>query len=200
MAELKFTDTRSRLVGYVRVSSVEQETALQLAAMAQAGITVVFEEKRSSVVDRPVLREALASLQRGDTLCVYKIDRLARSLMDLMVLLNELAAKGCTFRSLTEPIETTTPAGRLMVQILGSFAEFERAVIRERCAAGRLAAKARGVKMGGPRSFDYERAAELRLQGWSYVRIAAELGAHKGSIRHALTRTGMVPFQKRSAS
>ena len=186
MAIQESTGTVGRLIGYARVSTNEQETALQLAAMRLAGIELIFEEKRSSVVHRPVLAQALAALRPGDTLCVYKVDRLARSLIDLMTLLRDLEKRGVAFRSLTEPIETATPAGRLMLQILGAFAEFERNVIRERCAAGRCEAKARGVRFGRPRSFDRAEAVRLRASGLSWVAVGQRLGCSATTVRCAL--------------
>ncbi len=105
-------------------------------------------------------------------LVVYKIDRLARSLSDLLRLLERIATCGASFRSLTEPIETETPAGRLMLQMLGAFAEFERAVIRERCEAGRREARVRGVRFGRPPKLPPDEVEALLAEGLSYAAIA----------------------------
>ena len=139
------------LVGYARVSTQQQDNALQLEALKRAGVRRVVQEKRSGGAARPLLDGLLLRLQPGDVLVVYKIDRLARSLVDLLHILDRIRAAGASFRSLTEPLETATPVGRMMIQLLGAVAEFERAVIRERCEAGRLAARERGVQFGRPR-------------------------------------------------
>ena len=114
------------LVGYARVSSTEQETSLQLDALKRAKVKRVFQEKRSAVGRRPVLEAVLSSLKPGDTLVVYKVDRLARSLRDLLRILERLDAAGAEFKSLTEPFDTTTPVGEMVVHILGAVAQFER--------------------------------------------------------------------------
>lgn len=188
MATEEFIEGGGRLVGYARVSSVEQDTALQLTALHRAGVAVIFEEKVSAVAHRPALEEMLDSLRPGDTLCVYKIDRLARSLSHLLRILERIEAAGALFRSLTQPVETVTPMGRLMLQLLGSFAEFERAMIRERCAAGRVEARARGVYGGRPRKIDYLQALDLHEQGLTNAEIAALLGVYPGTVCKALGR------------
>jgi len=137
------------IYGYARVSTTEQETTLQLDSLKRSGAACIFQEKTSSVGKRPELRRLLATLTDQDHLIVYKLDRLARSLRDLLQIIDQLERIGCGFRSLTEPIDTTNPAGRLMLNILGSFAEFERGLIRERAIAGQAAVYARGVRWGG---------------------------------------------------
>ena len=150
------------LIGYARVSTNEQETYLQLDALRRAGVRKIYTEKASSVGSRPVLHKALARLGSGDLLMVYKLDRVARSLKDLLRILELLDQTGCGFRSLTEPIDTASPAGRLMLQMLGAVAEFERTLIRERAIAGQVAAYRRGVRWGGqPRAVSVEDAAEI---------------------------------------
>lgn len=151
------------LVGYARVSTVQQDTALQRAAFARAGVRRVIEEKRSGGGARPLLEGLLNKLKPGDVVVVYKIDRLARSLVDLLRILQRITDAGAEFRSLTEPLETATPVGRMMLQLLGAFAEFERALIRERCCAGLYAAMARGVVVG--RRPRVERADVVELRG-----------------------------------
>jgi DNA invertase Pin-like site-specific DNA recombinase len=150
------------LIGYARVSTSEQETRLQRDALRRAGVRTVFSEKASSVGSRPELQRALSSMRRGDVLVVWKMDRLARSLKDLLSLLERLDAMGCSFRSLTEPVDTSSAIGELVLQILGSVAQFERRLIRERAIAGQVAAYQRGVRWGGqPRVLTDEEAAEL---------------------------------------
>lgn len=123
--------------------------------MQAAGVQKIFEEKASGAkFDRPVLRECLSSLKTGDHFVFYKLDRVARSLSDLLKILDRVERAGACIRSLTEPIDTTTPTGRLMLQILGAMAEFERSLIRERCMAGQKEAMARGVHCGRALSVD----------------------------------------------
>lgn len=179
------------LVGYARVSTVDQDTALQIDAFARASVSRVHQEKLSAVGARPELARLLYTLRRGDTLVVYKVDRLARSLSDLLRLLARLESLGVSFRSLTEPIDTATPVGRMMLQILGSFAEFERSMIRERCAAGRAAARARGVHMGRPRKVDLSRLPALVAEGKNARQIATIFNCDRSSVAHWLSRCGL---------
>ncbi|MBD2023787.1 recombinase family protein [Leptolyngbya sp. FACHB-711] len=141
------------LIGYARVSRQDgQDTAVQIEALKAAGVDRIFEEKASGGRwDRPQLHRAIEQLRPGDVFIVWKLDRLSRSLKDLLTLLEKIDAIGAGFRSLTEAIDTTTPAGRMMMQMVGSFAEFERAMIRERTKAGLAAAKRQG-RVGGRRS------------------------------------------------
>ncbi|MBC7999271.1 MAG: recombinase family protein [Leptolyngbya sp.] len=140
------------LIGYARVSRQDgQDTALQIQALKAAGVDRVFEEKASGGRwDRPQLHRALDQLRPGDVFVVWKLDRLSRSLKDLLTLMEKMAAIGAGFRSLTEAIDTTTPAGRMMMQMVGSFAEFERAMIRECTKAGLDTARRQG-RVGGRR-------------------------------------------------
>ena len=180
------------IYGYARVSTTEQSTAAQLAAFAREGITEVVQEKRSAMTKRPELDTLLLRLQRGDELVVYKLDRLARSLIHLLKLLEKLDARGVQFRSLTEPVNTTTPAGRMFTQMMGAFAEFERALIRERCAAGVAAAKARGQVFGRARSLSTEAEAELVAAyltgGYTMHALAHSYGVHLSSVKRAIYR------------
>jgi DNA invertase Pin-like site-specific DNA recombinase len=173
--------------GYARVSTVQQDTALQRAAFKRAGVTRVTEEKRSGGAARPLLEALLAKLKPGDVLYVYKIDRLARSLVDLLRILERVARVAATFVSLTEPLETGTPVGRMMLQLLGAVAEFERAVIRERCAAGREAAIERGQRFGRLPSYAREDVIALREQGLGWRRIAARMGASTATMRRVFS-------------
>ena len=138
-------------IGYARVSTQDQHPALQLDALHAAGCTRVFVEQASGAQrDRPQLQAALDYARPGDTLVVWKLDRLARSLKQLIETIELLASREIGFRSLTEAIETTTAGGRLVFHIFASLAEFERAIIRERTRAGLDAARARGRKGGRP--------------------------------------------------
>ncbi len=128
----------------------------------------------------------------GDVLVVYKLDRVARSLKHLLHVIDELQAKGVEFRSLTESIDTSTPAGRMMMQMLGAFAEFELAMIRERTRAGLRAAMARGSKPGRPRALEpqheHEAVTRFRAGGITKSALAREYGTHISSIKRALAR------------
>ena len=140
------------LLGYARVSkSDDQSNAAQLTALKRAGCARLFEEAASGGRwDRPVLQELMRQLRPGDVVVVWKLDRLSRSLKDLLHLMERIEAAGAGFRSLTEAIDTTTAAGRMMMQMVGAFAEFERAMIRERTRAGLAAARSEG-RVGGRR-------------------------------------------------
>ena len=131
-------------VGYARVSTGEQTLALQLDALAKAGCGRVFEETASGAkADRVVLAELLGYLRAGDTLVVWRLDRLGRSLGHLIATVAELADRGIGFRSLTEQIDTTTSGGKLVFHVFGALAEFERDLLRERTHAGLAAARGR---------------------------------------------------------
>lgn len=137
------------LVGYARVSTQEQNPDLQLDALRAAGCEKLFEEKASGAQrDRPQLIATLGYMRSGDTLVVWKLDRLARSMRQLIDTVEDLHSREIGFRSLTEAIDTTTAGGKLIFHIFGALAEFERSVIRERTQAGLNAARARG-KFGG---------------------------------------------------
>lgn len=136
-------------IGYARVSTQDQDVSLQLDALQQIGCEKIFTEKASGAQrDRPELKAALDYLRSGDTLVVWKLDRLARSLRQLIDTFEHLNERGIGLRSLTEAIDTTTPGGTLIFHIFGALAEFERSVIRERTNAGLAAARARG-RLGG---------------------------------------------------
>ncbi len=139
------------LIGYSRVSTQDQDTALQQAALTEAGCERIFTETASGAQrDRPELASALSHLREGDTLVVWKMDRLARSLKQLIETVEGLEEKDIGFRSLTENIDTTSPSGKLVFHLFGALAEFERALIKERTVAGLAIARANG-RVGGRR-------------------------------------------------
>lgn len=139
------------LVGYARVSTQDQKPELQLDALQAAGCEKVFVEKASGAQrERPELKAALDYMRDGDTLVVWKLDRLARSMKQLIETVEGLEEVGVGFRSLTEAIDTTTAGGKLVFHVFGALAEFERSIIRERTRAGLDAARARGRKGGRP--------------------------------------------------
>src|SRR5260370_34382419 len=125
------------LIGYARVSSNEQDTAAQVAALKAAKCELIYREQASGGRwNRPELQRLLNQLRKGDVLVVWKLDRLSRSLRDVLTIMERLADAKAGFKSLTETIDTTTAAGRMMMQLVGCFAEFERAMVRERTRAG----------------------------------------------------------------
>ena len=138
-------------MGYARVSTDVQTTALQLDALRAAGCAVIHEDSASgSLRSRPGLERAIADLVPGDTLVVWKLDRLGRSLRHLLDSAEALRARGVALRSLTEHIDTGTAAGQMLYSVLGAVAQFERDVLRERTVAGLAAAKRRGERLGRP--------------------------------------------------
>jgi DNA invertase Pin-like site-specific DNA recombinase len=185
------------LIGYARVSSSEQDNELQLAALRRKGVRKIFEEKRSggSTTRRLELARMLEQLRAGDVVHVYKLDRLARSLRDLLQILETIEQRGAAFRSLTESIDTTTPAGRMMMQMLGAFAEFERNLIRERSMAGMEVAKANGVRLGRLPALDKRQSARLAKMWDSQEYTKAELARHfdvsLSTIKRTLWRLGL---------
>ncbi len=139
-------------IGYIRVSKQEQNEALQRDALKEAGCEKYFSDKiTGSTFERKGLEELLAFVRAGDTVVVWKLDRLGRSLKDLIETLNLLKDRGNDFVSLTEKIDTTTPGGKLIFHLMGALAEFERDLIRERTNAGLAAARVRGRVGGRPR-------------------------------------------------
>ena len=180
-----------RLVGYARVSTDEQTTALQLDALRGAGCTIIHEDSASGALrSRPGLDQALADLRSGDTLVVWKLDRVGRSLSHLLQLAETLRKRGIALRSLTEQLDTGTASGTLLYSVLGAVAEFERDIIRERTRGGMAAAKSRGVRLGAPkRRFapgQIEEAKRLFARGDSVNSVARALGASKARLWGAM--------------
>src|SRR5271157_4780043 len=143
--------SKPMLIGYARVSTVDQNLALQRDALTEAGCAKIFTEQMSgAVTDRPALHDALEFARSGDTLIVWKLDRLARSMKQLIETIETLRVRGIGFHSLTEALDTTTAQGRLVFHMFGALAEFERSLIRERTQAG-LAAARRAGRTGNAR-------------------------------------------------
>jgi DNA invertase Pin-like site-specific DNA recombinase len=177
------------LVGYARVSTVGQSLEVQQDQLTAAGCEKVFAEKRSgaSVEDRVQLAEALSYVREGDTLVVTRLDRLARSMIDLRQIVDSLAAKGVTFRCLQQgAIDTTRSDGKLLLNILASFAEFELDIRKERQKDGIEKAKASGVYKGRPPKLDGERIAALHRDGVRPSEIARQLGISRASVYRAI--------------
>jgi DNA invertase Pin-like site-specific DNA recombinase len=141
------------LIGYARISTADQDPALQLDALHQIGCTRIFQDHGVSgaKTERPGLTAALSHVREGDVLVVWKLDRLGRSLAHLIDTVSDLERRGIGLRSLTEAIDTTTPGGRLIFHVFGALGQFERDLIRERTRAGLAAAAARGRKGGRKR-------------------------------------------------
>jgi DNA invertase Pin-like site-specific DNA recombinase len=166
------------LIGYARVSKGDdQSNALQVRALKGAGCTRLFEEEEASGGrwERPELHRMLDQLRDGDTVLVWKLDRLSRSLKDVLHIMEKIGKAGAGFRSLTEAIDTTTPAGRVMMQMVGSFAEFERAMIQERTSAGLAAARAEGRIGGRRKKLDAAKRREIAESVLSGRKSGAEM-------------------------
>ncbi|HEX9342773.1 MAG TPA: recombinase family protein, partial [Actinomycetota bacterium] len=142
-------------IGYARVSTADQNLQLQKDALRKANCDTIREEVKSGKADveRPVRDAILRELERGDTLTVWKLDRLGRSIRELDAIVRDLGQRGVKFKSVTETIDTSTPQGKLFFWLLSAFAEFERAQLIERTKAGRAARIANGLHPGGPRSY-----------------------------------------------
>ncbi|OQA29519.1 MAG: DNA-invertase hin [Betaproteobacteria bacterium ADurb.Bin341] len=181
------------IIGYARVSTQDQNPALQTDALAKAGCEQVFHEKATGASkDRPELAACLRTLRSGDTLVVWKLDRLARSLKDLVDIIDDLQKHGVGFRSLTEAIDTTSTGGRLVFHIFGALAEFEHSLIRERTIAGLAAARARG-RHGGRKpamtKADVRKvAAMLSDPKITKTEVARHFGVSRVTLNSALTR------------
>ena len=173
-------------LGYARVSTLEQEPAAQLAALTEAGCQKVFVDHASGVLnERPELRRLLDQLRRGDTLVVWRLDRLGRSTAHLFQTVTELGERGIGFHSLTEAIDTTTPAGRLLFGIMASLAAFERDLIRERTMAGLAAARASGRVGGRPSMMTPDKlevARQMLGAGKSKADIARTIGVSRPTL------------------
>lgn len=178
------------LIGYARVSTTEQDTALQTDALRKADCEPIFEETVSGAkADRPDLANALAYLRDGDVLIVWRLDRLGRSLPHLIETISMLEERGIGFRSLTEAIDTTTPGGRLIFHVFGALGQFERDLISDRTKAGLAAAAARGRKGGRKPVVSAEklqRAQEHIANGLNVREAAARLKIGKTALYAAL--------------
>jgi DNA invertase Pin-like site-specific DNA recombinase len=184
------------LLGYARVSTDEQETHLQIDALRIAGAERIYEEKASGAkTDRPELLRMLDSARQGDVVIVWKLDRLGRSLLQLIETVNLLHDRGVQLRSLTESlVDTTTPSGKLVFGIFALMAEFERDLLRQRTIAGLVAARKRGRIGGRPRRLtdkDIKKARALLVSGdYSRSEIADDLGVSRHTLWRALSGHG----------
>lgn len=181
----------SALIGYARVSTQDQDCALQEEALRSAGCTIIRSEKRSGTTTngRQELETVLSFLREGDTLMVTRIDRLARSVADLETIVARVRERGAFLRATEQPIDTATPAGKAFLQMLGVFAEFETAIRRERQMEGIAKAKAAGVYKGRKPSVPIEEIRKLRAEGVSPTEISKRLGVGRASVYRALDQS-----------
>lgn len=182
-------------IGYVRVSTQDQNTDLQLDALKQAGCEHVFHEKKTGgTLQRTELDACLRALRKGDTLIVWRLDRLGRSLKDLVEIVNGLEEREIGFKSLTESIDTTSAGGRLVFHLFGALAEFERNLISDRTKAGLAAARARGRKGGRKPKMtaaDIKKAAAmLKDPTITKTEVAKHFGVSRVTLNASLTREG----------
>lgn len=188
------------IIGYARVSTQDQNPQLQLDALDGASCEQVFHETATGTLrERPELTACLRTLRKGDTLVVWKLDRLARSLKDLVEIVHDLNERGVGFRSLTESIDTTSSGGRLVFHIFGALAEFEHSLIRERTIAGLAAARARGRKGGRKPALSLadvrKAAAMLGDADITKAEVARHFGVSRVTLNAALNRAGVVDPQ-----
>lgn len=148
------------IIGYARVSTLDQNLSLQKSALIKAGCEKIYEEKVSSLVKRPALEDLMHNLRKGDTLIVWKLDRLARSIRELLQISETLKEKEVRLESLQEKLDTTSATGRLYYNLLSLVAEFERDLIKERVRAGIAEAQANGIKVGKPKGLTKQAKAK----------------------------------------
>jgi len=182
-------------IGYARVSTDEQNLALQLDALQAAGCETVFRDEGMSGASttRPGLTDAMQALKPGDVLTVWRLDRLGRSLPHLIELLAKIGTAGAGFRSVTESIDTTTAGGKLVFHVIGAIAEFERSLISERTKAGMHAARRRGKRIGRPAALTPEKldmARRLAAEGQGRAIVARMVGVGLATLRRGLNAPG----------
>ncbi len=183
-------------IGYARVSTDEQNLDLQRDALKRAGCKRIFQDQGISGIarQRPGLDEALAALKPGDTLVVWKLDRLGRSLAHLIELIGELGKRECGFQSTSEGMDTATSAGRLLFNIVGSLAEFERSLIAERTRAGLAAARNRGQALGRKYALTPAQLSAARTlieRGDSPTSVAKTLKVGRSTLYRSLSASGV---------
>lgn len=175
------------IIGYARVSTVEQTLDLQRDALRTAGATTFYEDKASGkTADRPELQHCLKALREDDTLVVWRLDRLGRNLQDLIRIVGELDERSVRLKSVKESIDTTGPAGKLVFHMFAALAEFERELIRERTLAGLEAARARGRQGGRPPSLDAKQRkaalAMMKNRDMSVAEISRQFGVSRSTL------------------
>ena len=184
--------TGGLLFGYARVSTVDQNLDLQLDALKRAGCTQIYQDKASgrAKTNRPELDAVLRAMRPGDTLVVWRLDRLGRSLADLVQIIDELGVKGIGFKSITEQIDTTSAQGRLFLGVFGAMAQYMRDVIHENTMAGLKAARARGRNGGRPSKLNDQALKEIKAlmadDGISMASIAERYQVSRATLYNAL--------------
>lgn len=191
------------LIGYVRVSTNDQNTDLQRSALKSANCNLIFEDKISGKTsDRPGLKKAVRALEPGDTLVVWKLDRLGRSMRHLVMLIEELREKGVNFRSLTDSIDTGTPMGRFFFHVMGALAEMERELIVERTRAGLAAAREKG-RVGGRRLIMtpevIERAKRMIANGATLNQVALVMEVSPKTIYRYIPAEEQIALKKQKS-
>ncbi|WFS13795.1 recombinase family protein [Rhodococcus aetherivorans] len=181
------TETTGHRIGYTRVSTVAQTLDQQNAALAAAGVTKTFSDTMSGARDdRPGLAALLDYVREGDTVVVWKLDRLGRDMMHILETVKTLRERGVTLVSTTDGIDSSTAAGRMMIGVLGSLAEYERELVKERTALKREAARKNGTKFGRPRKVDdaekMAQARRMKADGYTGKQIAAALGVSRATL------------------
>lgn len=181
-------------IGYARVSTEDQSLSLQLDALKKAGCERIFKEKVSGVSrTKPERQKLLEQLRKGDTVVVWKLDRLARSTRELLEIVESIGAAGAKFQSVSESwADTTSAGGKMVMTVFAGIAEFERELIRERTSAGRTAAMTRGVKFGRPQKLTVEqKRLVIRLvdEGQSISQVAKTFGVHIATVYRVLENT-----------
>lgn len=175
------------IIGYARVSTSKQDTTLQIDALTTAGCERIYQEYKSGKSkDRPELTRCLDALREGDVLIVWRLDRLGRSLKDLIEIVSELESKGVGFQSLNESIDTTSSSGKLIFHVFAALSEFERSLIQERTKAGLAAARARGRKGGRPKKMSTDQVRKARAMLTDPMLTKSEVAKHFGVSRVTL--------------
>lgn len=176
--------------GYARCSSAQQDTSIQIDALTKAGCEIIREEKVSgtSLSGRTELQTLLEFLREGDELVITRIDRLARSIFDLQVIVKALEDKGVYLHCTEQPVDTSTAVGKCFFQMLGVFAEFETNLRKERQMEGIAKAKAEGRYNGRPPKIDKQRVIHLSIKGLNNAQIAEEMGCSRGSVYNILSK------------
>jgi DNA invertase Pin-like site-specific DNA recombinase len=185
-----------KILGYARVSTDEQNLDLQRDALKKAGCARIYHDQGISGTSRqrPGLDEVMSALKPGDVLAVWKLDRLGRSLAHLIELIRQLGERGCHFKSISEGMDTSTSAGRLLFHVVGSLAEFERSLIIERTKAGLLSARARGQVLGRKPSLSRNQLRSARTlieAGGSPTSVAREMKVGRSTLYRALASANL---------
>lgn len=188
-------------IGYARVSTTAQNLDMQIEALNKAGCEKIYTEKESGLKERPVLKELLSFIRQGDTLVVYKLDRLGRSMKDLLGIIEQLQNKKVNLVSLKDNIDTSSTAGKLVFHIFASLAEFERNLIKDRTSEGRAAAKKKGVKFGRPKNATNDKAkacAKLYKSEMTVLQIQEQLNIKsKSTVYRFLRMEGIEPSRNK---